>query len=100
MTVPAERSLHSYTSIHPFSGAVDLNHYFATLFLLATSLGAELNPLYLKNLLWIEPDHPLLSARLVGMFLCALSAVREMDAWLRRYVRHALNKSDQEKKDS
>lgn len=61
-------------------------------------LAAELNPFYLKvrsltdaaahlllfayytgqTLLWMEPDHPFVIARLAGVFLCALPAVREL----------------------
>ena len=31
-----------------------------------------------QTLLWMEPDHPFVIARLVGVFLCALPAVREL----------------------
>jgi hypothetical protein len=31
-----------------------------------------------QSLLWIEPDHPFVIARLAGMFFCALPAVREL----------------------
>ncbi|KAH7089387.1 PSS-domain-containing protein [Auriculariales sp. MPI-PUGE-AT-0066] len=47
-------------------------------------LAAELNPFYLKSLLWMEPDHPYIILRLVGVFLCGLPAVRE----LYLYVNH------------
>jgi phosphatidylserine synthase 2 len=70
--------------------------------LLAVFLAAELNPFYLKvgvisiqmahiltdlnemiscrfqSLLWMEPDHPFVIARLAGVFLCALPAGREL----------------------
>ena len=74
--------------------------------LLAVFLAAELNPFYLKvfaistlsfhnvisltervgfqSLLWMEPDHPFVIARLAGVFLCALPAVRE----LYQYINH------------
>lgn len=41
-------------------------------------LAAELNVFYLKALLWMEPEHPFVIARLAGMFLCALPAVAEL----------------------
>jgi len=31
-----------------------------------------------QALLWMEPDHPVVIARLAFMFLCALPAVREL----------------------
>ncbi len=31
-----------------------------------------------QSLLWMEPDHPFVIARLAGVFLCALPAVREL----------------------
>ena len=31
-----------------------------------------------QSLLWLEPDHPIVISRLVGIFLCALPAVREL----------------------
>lgn len=31
-----------------------------------------------QALLWMEPDHPFIIARLAGVFLCALPAVREL----------------------
>jgi phosphatidylserine synthase 2 len=37
-----------------------------------------LNPFYLKFLLWMEPSHPFVVARLIGVFLCGLPAVREL----------------------
>jgi phosphatidylserine synthase 2 len=40
-------------------------------------LAVELNVFYLKSLLWLEPDHPFVIARLVAMFLCGLPAVAE-----------------------
>ena len=48
------------------------------LLLLAAFLAAELNPFYLKSLLWMEPSHPIIVSRLAGVFVCALPAVREL----------------------
>ncbi len=45
--------------------------------LLGVFLAAELNPFYLKSLLWMEPDHPIVIGRIIGVFVCALPAVRE-----------------------
>ncbi|KAJ2771174.1 hypothetical protein IWQ56_001890, partial [Coemansia nantahalensis] len=45
---------------------------FAVLILLA-----ELNVFYLKSLLWIPPEHPLVIARLSLLFLFALPSARE-----------------------
>ncbi|KAI0079487.1 PSS-domain-containing protein [Panus rudis PR-1116 ss-1] len=61
-----------------WEGTTDFAHYFAVVLLLAVFLAAELNPFYLKALLWMEPDHPFVIARLAGVFLCALPAVREL----------------------
>ncbi|KAJ1800866.1 hypothetical protein LPJ59_000750 [Coemansia sp. RSA 2399] len=45
---------------------------FAVLIMLA-----ELNVFYLKSLLWISPEHPLVTARLSLLFLFALPSTRE-----------------------
>ncbi|KAH9841687.1 phosphatidylserine synthase 2 [Rhodofomes roseus] len=73
-----------------WEGTADFGHYFAVVLLLAVFLAAELNPFYLKSLLWMEPDHPFVIARLAGVFLCALPAVRELYQYVndpRRAVR-------------
>jgi len=64
--------------------ATSFTNYISVVLLLAMFLAAELNPFYLKSLLWLEPDHALVVGRLVGIFLCALPAVRE----LYQYVHH------------
>jgi len=61
-----------------WEGTTDFVHYFTVVMLLVVFLAAELNPFYLKALLWMEPDHPFVIARLAGVFLCALPAVREL----------------------
>lgn len=43
---------------------------------------AELNAFYLKTLLWIPSDHPLVTLRLVACFLFALPATREAYQYL------------------
>ncbi|KAH9924343.1 phosphatidylserine synthase 2 [Epithele typhae] len=71
-------------------GTASFGHYFTVVLLLAVFLAAELNPFYLKALLWMEPDHPFVIARLAGVFLCALPAVRELYQYVndpRRAVR-------------
>ncbi|KAJ2313163.1 hypothetical protein IWW52_004642, partial [Coemansia sp. RSA 2704] len=45
---------------------------FAVLIMLA-----ELNVFYLKSLLWVPPEHPLVTARLALLFLFALPSARE-----------------------
>ncbi|KAJ2011226.1 hypothetical protein GGI06_004615, partial [Coemansia sp. S85] len=45
---------------------------FAVLIMLA-----ELNVFYLKSLLWVPPEHPLVIARLALLFLFALPSARE-----------------------
>ncbi|TFK52386.1 phosphatidylserine synthase 2 [Heliocybe sulcata] len=70
-------SPHDFTAFK-WEGSVDFKHYFAVVLLLAVFLAAELNPFYLKSLLWMEPDHPIVISRLAGIFLCGLPAVREL----------------------
>jgi hypothetical protein len=92
-------SPHDFTAFH-WHGTASLLHYVTVVMLLAVFLAAELNPFYLKvsvvstypvhftrlniklyrfqSLLWMEPDHPFVIARLAGVFLCALPAVREL----------------------
>ncbi|KAH9038319.1 phosphatidylserine synthase 2 [Lactarius pseudohatsudake] len=70
-------SPHDFTAFH-WHGTASLLHYVTVVVLLAVFLAAELNPFYLKSLLWMEPDHPFVIARLAGVFLCALPAVREL----------------------
>ena len=61
-----------------WGGTTSFTAYFTVLLLLSLFLLAELNPFYLKFLLWMEPSHPFVVARLVGVFLCGLPAVREL----------------------
>ncbi|KAH9980040.1 phosphatidyl serine synthase-domain-containing protein [Lactifluus volemus] len=70
-------SPHDFTAFH-WHGTASLLHYVTVVMLLAVFLVAELNPFYLKSLLWMEPDHPFVIVRLAGVFLCALPAVREL----------------------
>ncbi|KZV66840.1 PSS-domain-containing protein [Peniophora sp. CONT] len=70
-------SPHDFTSFQ-WHGSADFLHYLSVILLLAVFLAAELNPFYLKTLLWMEPDHPFIIARLAGVFICALPAVREL----------------------
>ncbi|KAJ7250048.1 phosphatidyl serine synthase-domain-containing protein [Mycena haematopus] len=70
--------------------ASSFTHYVAVVLLLAVFLAAELNPFYLKSLLWMEPEHPIVILRLAFIFLCALPAVRELYQYIndpRRAVR-------------
>ncbi|KAF7364781.1 Phosphatidylserine synthase 2 [Mycena venus] len=70
--------------------ATSFTHYFSVVLLLTVFLAAELNPFYLKSLLWMEPEHPIVIMRLAFIFLCALPAVRELYQYVndpRRAVR-------------
>ncbi|ESK85418.1 phosphatidylserine synthase 2 [Moniliophthora roreri MCA 2997] len=75
--VLSQFSPHDFTSF-TWGTASDFTHYVAVVLLLSVFLAAELNPFYLKTLLWMEPDHPIVISRLAGVFLCALPAVREL----------------------
>ncbi|QRW06627.1 phosphatidyl serine synthase [Ceratobasidium sp. AG-Ba] len=72
---------HDWTEFH-WEGTSSFTSYCAVFMLLATFLAAELNPFYLKSLLWMEPSHPIIVSRLAGVFLCALPAVRELYQYL------------------
>ncbi|TFK34762.1 phosphatidylserine synthase 2 [Crucibulum laeve] len=92
---PKARRVLSQFSPHDFTAfkwgtATDFTHFITVVALLAVFLAAELNPFYLKSLLWMEPDHPIIISRLAGVFLCALPAVRELYQYIndpRRAVR-------------
>ncbi|KAJ7606564.1 phosphatidyl serine synthase-domain-containing protein [Mycena polygramma] len=80
---------HDFTKFK-WGTASSFTHYFSVVLLLAVFLAAELNPFYLKSLLWMEPDHPFVIMRLAFIFLCALPAVRELFQYIndpRRAVR-------------
>jgi phosphatidylserine synthase 2 len=49
----------------------------STIVLLAIFLAAEADVFFIKALLWIPADHPLITVRLVFFFLWSLPAVRE-----------------------
>ncbi|KAH7919004.1 PSS-domain-containing protein [Leucogyrophana mollusca] len=75
--VLSQFSPHDWTAFK-WEGTGSFLHYFTVVLLLAVFLAAELNPFYLKSLLWMEPDHPIIILRLAFIFLCALPAVREL----------------------
>lgn len=68
---------HDWTTFQ-WEGTASFTHYCTVVLLLSLFLAAELNPFYLKSLLWMEPDHPIIIGRLVGIFVCGLPAVREL----------------------
>ncbi|EJC98958.1 phosphatidylserine synthase 2 [Fomitiporia mediterranea MF3/22] len=70
-------SPHDFTAFH-WEGTASFTSYITVVLLLAVFLAAELDPFYLKGLLWMEPSHPIVIARLAGIFVCALPAVREL----------------------
>ncbi|KAK0487811.1 phosphatidyl serine synthase-domain-containing protein [Armillaria novae-zelandiae] len=87
--VLSQFSPHDFTAFK-WGTASSFGHYVIVVLLLAVFLAAELNPFYLKALLWMEPDHPIVIMRLAGVFLCALPAVRELYQYIndpRRAVR-------------
>ncbi|KAK0221482.1 phosphatidyl serine synthase-domain-containing protein [Armillaria fumosa] len=87
--VLSQFSPHDFTAFK-WGTASSFGHYIIVVLLLAVFLAAELNPFYLKALLWMEPDHPIVIMRLAGVFLCALPAVRELYQYIndpRRAVR-------------
>ncbi|KIL00211.1 hypothetical protein PAXRUDRAFT_821916 [Paxillus rubicundulus Ve08.2h10] len=75
--VLSQFSPHDWTAFK-WEGTTSFRHYLTVVSLLAIFLAAELNPFYLKSLLWMEPDHPMVIMRLAFVFLCALPAVREL----------------------
>ncbi|KAG7445614.1 PSS-domain-containing protein [Guyanagaster necrorhizus] len=75
--VLSQFSPHDFTAFK-WGTASSFMHYISVVLLLAVFLAAELNPFYLKTLLWMEPDHPIVIMRLAFVFLCALPAVREL----------------------
>jgi len=87
--VLSQFSPHDFTAFK-WEGTHSFLHYFTVVLLLAVFLAAELNPFYLKTLLWMEPSHPIVVMRLAFVFLCALPAVRELYQYIndpRRAVR-------------
>ncbi|TFK27595.1 phosphatidylserine synthase 2 [Coprinopsis marcescibilis] len=87
--VLSQFSPHDFTTFK-WGTATDFLHYMCVVLLLAVFLAAELNPFYLKSLLWMEPDHPIVILRLTFVFLCGLPAVRELYQYIndpRRAVR-------------
>lgn len=60
-----------------WEGTKKFRNYISTVALLTVFLLSELNVFYLKSLLWLAPEHPLVICRLAAMFLWALPAVRE-----------------------
>lgn len=72
---------YDFTSFE-WGGTKSFAAYVTVVLLLATFLAAELNPFYLKFLLWMEPDHPIIILRLIGVFLCGLPAVRELYTYM------------------
>ncbi|KAG2174799.1 hypothetical protein INT43_005861 [Umbelopsis isabellina] len=56
--------------------------WIAVLALLVVFLQCEINCFYLKYLVWVPPEHPLLTYRLILMFFFALPATREAYQYL------------------
>ncbi|KAG8886587.1 hypothetical protein FRB97_000006 [Tulasnella sp. 331] len=68
---------HDWTTFQ-WEGTSSFSHYCTVVLLLSCFLAAELNPFYLKSLLWMEPDHPIVISRLAGIFIFGIPAVREL----------------------
>ncbi|KAF7985963.1 hypothetical protein HWV62_43920 [Athelia sp. TMB] len=68
---------HDFTAFK-WAGTTSALHYVTVVALLAIFLAAELNPFYLKTLLWMEPEHPIVLSRLCAIFIWGLPAVREL----------------------
>ncbi|KAG6900144.1 hypothetical protein C0993_002293 [Termitomyces sp. T159_Od127] len=66
--VLSQFSPHDFTAFK-WGTASSFTNYVVVVLLLAVFLAAELNPFYLKALLWMEPDHPIVILRLAGVFL-------------------------------
>jgi len=67
-----------------------MRNYLSSVALLTVLLGAELNVFFLKQLLWVPSDNPLVSVRLAFIFAWALPATREYYEYVshsRRIVR-------------
>ncbi|KZP18570.1 PSS-domain-containing protein [Athelia psychrophila] len=82
-------SPHDFTAFK-WAGTTSFLHYCTVVLLLTLFLAAELNPFYLKSLLWMEPDHPIVLMRLTAIFIWGLPAVRELYQYInepRRAVR-------------
>lgn len=80
-------SPYNFTTFH-WGGTKNFKSYCIVLLLLAVFLLAELNPFYLKYLLWMEASHPFVITRVSGVFLCGLPAARELYVYMNdpRYV--------------
>jgi len=80
-------SPYNFTAFH-WGGTKNFKSYFIVVWLLSVFLVAELNPFYIKFLLWMEPSHPIIVLRVSGVFLCGLPAVRELYNYMNdpRYV--------------
>ncbi|KAH8928351.1 PSS-domain-containing protein [Atractiella rhizophila] len=68
-----------------WEGTKRFRNYLSTVGLLSVFLLSELNVFYLKFLLNLEPEDPIVVARLAGIFLCALPAVRELYQYVSMY---------------
>ena len=83
-------SPYNFTTFH-WGGMKNFKSYCIVILLLTVFLLAELNPFYLKYLLWTEPWHPFVIMRVVGVFLCGLPAARELYEYMNdpRYVSYS-----------
>ena len=80
-------SPYNFTTFH-WGGTKDFKSYCIVVLLLTVFLLAELNPFYLKYLLWMEASHLFVVTRVSGVFLCGLPAARELYVYMNdpRYV--------------
>ncbi|KAJ1670312.1 hypothetical protein EV182_008290, partial [Spiromyces aspiralis] len=72
----AQFTPHSWT-VFEWAPTKRFKNFFGFVMLVVLVTTAELNVFYLKYLLWIPPEHMLVTARLILFFLFALPACRE-----------------------
>ncbi|KAJ1962691.1 hypothetical protein IWQ62_003447 [Dispira parvispora] len=72
----AQFTPHSWTKFE-WGPTKSFRNYMAVICLVICVLVCELNAFYLKYLLWIPPEHPLVTYRLILMFLFGIPSTRE-----------------------
>ncbi|KAJ7892324.1 phosphatidylserine synthase 2 [Mycena olivaceomarginata] len=66
-------TLYDFTTFK-WSAPTSFTNYVTVLLLLVGFVAAEINPFYLKSLLLMRPDHPIVVIRIVLILLCAVPA--------------------------
>ncbi|KAJ1986856.1 hypothetical protein H4R33_003126 [Dimargaris cristalligena] len=73
----AQFTPHSWTKFE-WGPTKSFRNYVGVVIVVACILVCELNAFYLKYLLWVPPEHPLVTYRLILMFLFGIPSVREL----------------------